>query len=526
MQKSKIKLLPTDVSDFPTMIEGNYVYVDKTKILYQYFSEGKRLFFLSRPRRFGKSLLLSTLNELFLNNKKLFKDTWIESSDYKWVEYPIINLDFSALSFQTSQEFKIDIIWTLESIAKKYSISISDAPSLATKFKSLIDQLSEKNKVVILIDEYDYPLLKNLDHEDIADAILEVMAGFFGVLKHVSGHLHCLFITGVTKFAKTTLFSGLNNLNDLFVDPSAASLLGYTQQELQDNFPKYIEALATKKNLSIAETYDAIKDWYNGYRFSTDETKVYNPYSVVHLFNIKEFKNFWLETGTPGFLIQLMKKQYYEIKDIETAKLNEQSLGTFEIKQLPLLAILFQTGYITIADFSYASDGKTILYKMTYPNQEVSISFKKYIITSMTQNTVRDVERAADQIDNALTKNDIELFCNTLKSLLANIPYQLHIGSEAFYHSLFQFLVDLLGFQGQSEVSSDKGRIDLVIQTKNRIFIFEFKFKSTGEKALNQIIEKQYYQKYLYLTKPITLVGLSFNHKGKELTLDWVKKDM
>lgn len=194
----------------------------------------------------------------------------------------------------------------------------------------------------------------------------------------------------------------MNNLNDLFVYTGAASLLGYTQQELKDNFSEYIKALASKKNLSIEETYSVIKDWYNGYRFSTEETKVYNPYSVVHLFNIQEFNNFWLETGTPRFLIQLMKKQYSEINDIETAELNEQSLGTFEIQELPLLAILFQTGYITIADFSYANDGKTILYKMTYPNQEVSISFKKYIVTSITQNTVRKVERAVSQFHDAL----------------------------------------------------------------------------------------------------------------------------
>lgn len=520
-RKDNIKL-PLDVSDFPTMIEGNYIYVDKTEIIYNYLAKGKRLFFLSRPRRFGKSLLISTLHELFSGNKKLFQTTWIGSSDYKWVEHPIIKLDFSTLSFETSQEFKNDLIWNLNNIAKKYNISISEAPSLQTKFQYLIEQLSEKNKVVILIDEYDYCLLKNLEREHIAQAILEVMASFFSVVKASSANIHFLFITGVTKFAKTSLFSGLNNVNDLFMDPSAATLLGYTQQELKKYFSEYIEKLATKKKLSMETTFDSIKEWYNGYRFSQEEIKVYNPYSLVHLFNLQEFNNFWLETGTPGFLIQLMRKQYYEIEKIETARLSSEALGKFEINEVPLLAILFQTGYLTIADYNE----ETKQYRMTYPNKEVSISFKKYIVTSITQNTVRNVEEAINQFKDALTNNDLELFCNTLKSLLANIPYQIHIGNEAYYHSLLQFLVDLLGLHGQSEVSSSKGRIDLVLQTKQRIFVFEFKFKSTGEKAMNQIIEKRYYEKYLHIKKPITLVGLSFNTKGKELTLDWVKKEL
>ena len=212
------------------------------------------------------------------------------------------------------------------------------------------------------------------------------MSGFFGVLKTAEGdnQLHSIFITGVTKFAKTSLFSGLNNLNDLFVDPSAASLLGYTEQELKDYFFEYIKnIISIKKNISIEHIFDTIKDWYNGYRFSKDNIKVYNPYSVLHFLHSQEFSNYWLETGTPGFLIQLMRKQQYEIENIETTQLSSESLGTFEIDELPVLAILFQTGYITIADY----DDKTNQYRMTYPNKEVRTSFKQYIVTSITQRT-------------------------------------------------------------------------------------------------------------------------------------------
>jgi hypothetical protein len=521
---STLKRLPVDLSHFKTMIEDNYLYVDKTEIIYQLFSR-RRLYFLSRPRRFGKSLLISTLKELFSGNKKLFKDTWIgQQKDYAWKQHPVLHFDFSILSHETSQEFKNDLIWSLEQMAKNHGISLAKVPTLSTKFSTLIERLSTKHKVVILIDEYDAPLLHNLDNIPVAKALQKVMRTFFSVIKGADarGHIHAVFITGVTKFAKTSLFSGINNLVDITLSPDACTLCGYTKDELTSYFKEYAQAFAKANSMSQQKVFDIVQDWYNGYRFSKDPTKVYNPYSVTHFFDQNDLKNYWLETGTPSFLIELLKGQAGELENIENTELNSSYFGSFEIGSLPIIPILVQAGYLTITD--YNPERQT--FKLNYPNKEVGESFKSYLLASLSHTNARSVEMAIAHFRYALDTNNMELFVATLKNLLANVPYQIYRVNEAFFHSLFQLLVDLLGIEGQSEVSSASGSIDTVLQTHNSIFIFEFKFKKSDKKALKQIIEKRYYEKYLRLKKPIILVGLSFNIKNKQLALDWTSKDM
>jgi len=505
------------------MIEDDYLYIDKTEIIHHLITK-RRLYFLSRPRRFGKSLLISTLKEIFSGNKKLFKDLWIGKSDYKWPEHPIIQLDFSNLGFETSQEFKLDLMSELETIAEQHQLDISKFSTPSSKLKALIQGLAKTNTVAILIDEYDAPLLNNLDNLVKAQAIQKVMKLFFNVIKSLDaqGCIRAIFITGVTKFAKTSIFSGLNNLNDITLEPEASTLLGYTKQELTSYFKDYADQFSKKNNSSPQKIFESIQTWYNGYRFSRGEDKVFNPFSVIRCFDTQNIANHWLETGTPGFLIQLLKDQYTELEDLENSDVSSQFLGTFEIGKLPLIPILFQAGYLTINTY----DEETQQYTLTYPNQEVSQSFKRYLLASLVKNDARAVEKNIPQLKRSLDENNIELFCTALKSLLANIPYNLHGKTESYYHSLFHVLIDALGLERQSEVTSSVGRIDLVIQTKKRIYLFEFKFKSTGKEALDQIIEKRYYEKYLHLKTPITLVGLSFNVKSKELFLDWVKKDL
>lgn len=519
-----MKRLPTNVSNFEKMITGNYVYVDKTKIIYQLL-QNDSLFFLSRPRRFGKSLLISLLKELFSGNKELFNDTWIgQHSDYDWQEYPVIQLDFSSLAAKNAAEFESSLIESLNSIANNFNVDISSKSFLNTKLQILVQELAKKNKVVILIDEYDYPLLKNIDNPDITQEILATISSFFSAIKSLDafGHIHAIFITGITKFSRSSIFSGMNNLIDLSMDPQAATLLGYTTDELKNNFAQYATAFAQEENVSLENIYQLIQQWYNGYRFSRNETKVYNPYSVLHVLRSKKFANYWLETGTPSFLVTLLKNNYHNIDDIEKLFLSSESLGTFEAVDIPLEALLLQAGYLTIAEY----DKEENRYRLGYPNKEVESSFKRYILASLMQANTKDIDQTLLKCRNALNQNDIELFCSILTSLLATIPYELRINSEAHYHSLFQFLVSLIGIKGQSEISTNKGRIDMVIGTKNRIIIIELKFKKTGTQALQQITDRQYYEKYLHHNKPITLVGLSFNIKDKELDLDWVKKDM
>lgn len=512
-----LKRLATDVSTFSTMINDNYLYVDKTQIIHQLISR-RRLYFLSRPRRFGKSLLISTLKELFSGNKELFKDTWIHTSSYAWTKYPVIHLDFSSLTITSAEKFEISLAFSIDLISQTYGIDTSSLPQANLKLKSLVTELSKENKVAILIDEYDYALLKNLNNTQEAEAIQKIMHNFFTTIKSLDAYVHAIFITGVTKFAKTSVFSGMNNLNDLTLSPEAATLLGYTHDEIINYFEPYIADYAQYNGKTSQAALIEIKEWYNGYRFSESPEKVYNPFSIVHCLDKQKLANYWLETGTPSFLVDLLKKQKNEIPDIETHMVSGDWLGKFDLDDIPLVALLFQAGYITIAEY----DKETNTYKLTYPNNEVRISFTQYIIAALTENNARTVERALLQLQTALNNNNIEQFCTIFRSLLANIPYQLHIARESYYHSILQFLVTLLGIQGESEISSNAGRMDMVISTKARIFIFEFKFETTGQQALQQIIDRRYYEKYLYLKKPITLVGISFNFKDKTLFLDWV----
>jgi len=516
-----MKRLPINISNFATMIEGNYVYVDKTKTIYDLLHKESLQFFLSRPRRFGKSLLISTLKELFTGNKALFKGTWIGKSDYRWKEYPVIHLDFSRLATNTAQEFEISLSSSLTLIGENLEIDLSREPLANLKLGRLIHELSKKQKVVFLIDEYDSPLLRNLGDLEKAQAIQKVMSGFFSAIKSFDGDgkVHAVFITGITKFSKTSIFSGMNTLTDLSMSFEAATLLGYTKEELLFYFDGFIQEFAQHQKVPIAYIIDQIQTNYNGYCFTKEDRKVYNPYSVLHCLSKKDFDNFWFETGTPSFLIELIKKQLNVAENLEGIELSGDSLGAFDLENLYIVPILFQTGYLTIQNYE-ASERK---YTLGYPNAEVKDAFCKYLIRSVIQSSPQDIDQALFKFKRAVADNDMELFCTALKSLLASIPYQLHIHNEAYYHSLLHLLATLIGIQGQSEVCSSKGRIDMVISTPQRILLFEFKFNKPSTFALKQIMQQKYFEKYQLLNKPITLVGLSFNIKKKELVLDWVK---
>jgi predicted AAA-ATPase/PD-(D/E)XK nuclease superfamily protein len=519
-----LKKLAINVSNFRRMIEENYLYIDKTNIIYDIL-EREKFLFLSRPRRFGKSLLVSTLAELFNGNKELFKDVWIgKHSTYDWQQYPVIQFDFSNLSVRTVDEFNISLMSAIEHIAKSYHIDLSQELLLNAKLLQLITELSTKNRVAILIDEYDYPLLNNLNRVETAEEIREIMKGFFTTIKScdTKGFIHAIFVTGVTKFSKTSLFSGFNNLSDLSMASKAATLLGYTEHELHQYFADYVQKFAKKENATPESIFTSLKEWYNGYRFSKDETKVYNPYSIIFALERHEFSNYWLSSGTPTFLITLLQTQYYEIEDIKNMRMSAKALEVFEIGKLPLIPILFQAGYLTIAKYKEADS----TYILDFPNSEISEAFDWYILSALSRLDVSRSEIAINRLKDALEHNDIALFCKGLTAILADIPYPLHQKNEAYYHSLFHVIMQLLGFKNQSEVVTSKGRIDMVIDTVKYLYLFELKFIDAAQEALNQIKDKKYFEKYLQTQKPVILVGLSFDMKEKELALDSIKEEL
>ncbi len=530
MRKSKkkslasLKKLPIDVSSFTVMRENNYLYIDKTEIIHDLITNG-RFYFLARPRRFGKSLLLSTLQQIFEGNKKLFDGLWIGAKNrYDWPVHPVIYLNFSEFSIRDLTRFSTSLAWKLDTIGHSYGIDLSDAPFSELKIQKLVTTLFTKNRVVILIDEYDYPLINNLDDLKLADAIRKELKTFFSSIKGLDDHLRAIFLTGVTKFSKTSLFSGLNNLNDLSTDIRAATLLGYTQKEIDIHFAAHIKKQAAFEQVSEQEIKDEMKEWYNGYRFSDADIKVYNPFSILYYFTKHKKANYWFESGTPGFLIGLLKNQYYELENLEDAHVTASSLGAFDLESLPLVTVLFQAGYLTIKSYDRVKNK----YMLTFPNQEIRESFSKYLLAALSNEKVTSVEKMISSLGTALKDHNIDSFCTILQGLLAQVPYQLHIPQERYYHSLLQMICGLLDIDAQSEVSTDKGRIDLVIETHKEVYIFEVKLNADAQTALKQIEERRYYERYVSKHKKIFLIGLSFSRKKnkKGLFLDWCSKEL
>jgi hypothetical protein len=518
-----MKYLPTDVSSFERLISGSYIYVDKTEYIYNLFSAGAQYYFLSRPRRFGKTLLVSTLKELFSGNRQFFKGLWIDNSDWKWEKHPVIHLDFGTIAHISTDELRISLMYEISSIAKKYNIDVSLAPTASAKLKLLIEILAETNKVVVLIDEYDKPILDHLKNIEEAKAQRDTLKSLYDTLKGLDDYLRAIFITGVTKFAKTSLFSGLNNLNDLTIKPEAAALLGYTQEELNAYFANYVSVLADHNKSTPEIILGDMKTWYNGYQFSEESIKVYNPFSVLYCLKDRKFKNYWYESGTPTFLVNLLRSQYQGLEEIKDVEIGADNLGSFDIENIPLVPLLFQTGYLTLAHYNEA----TKKYKLSYPNFEIEESFKKFLISSLAHVTSIMVDTSLTKLINALKAQDLASFCKILQTLFAQIPYTLHIEQESYYHSLFQFLMSLLALEAHSEVITNRGIVDTVMSIDNILYIFELKLNKKATHALKQIRDKKYYEPYLLTHSKIILVGLSFKAKENErLNVEYTAQEL
>ncbi|MBA3954250.1 ATP-binding protein [Candidatus Dependentiae bacterium] len=516
-----MKKLPLGIQTFEKIIADDYIYVDKTEYIYSLINRTKGdYYFLSRPRRFGKSLLVSTLKELFSGNKHLFKDLWISTTNYDWQQYPVIYLDFSRIDHATVEELKISLSWTLTTLAEKYNIVLTDAPTLGAKLSTLIEKLSQINKVVVLIDEYDKPILDHLHNPDMAQAQQAVLRDFYATIKSMEAHLRFIFMTGVTKFSKTSVFSGLNNLQDLTLNSLASALLGYTHKEIDTYFKSIITRTAQSQGVSYDTLRETIKAWYNGYQFSQTPIKVYNPYSVLLYLSSGQLLNYWFETGTPSFLVQLIKAKDYPIEAIEHAEISALEMGSFDIDHIDVITLLLQTGYLTINSYNE----QTRNYQLRYPNEETKISFLYYFVNSLTTTSVSLFSNNIFKLTQALKQNNLDLFFSTLQIFFAAIPYNMQLAQEKYYQSIFYVIVTLIGAYTHAEVTTNKGRIDAVIETTSHIYIFEFKLDQSATIALAQIEDKQYYQKYLHSTKHIVLVGASFSTQNRNIK-EWIIKD-
>ncbi len=496
------------IQDFAKLREENYVYVDKTKYIYEMLQGA--YYFLSRPRRFGKSLLVNTLYYLFEGRKDLFKGLWIEEK-IEWKKHPIIKFDFSELDFEENLEKTIKE--RLFEIAKNYKVTLTKTTAKSL-FRELIMELSKIEKVVILIDEYDKPIGDFLEKDKMELAIKnrDILKKFYSTLKGLDAHIRFFFLTGITKFAKVSIFSDLNNLHDLTLHPKYGTLVGYTQTELEFYFSERLKEIAISEKLPYIDFLEKVKKWYNGYNWRGEET-VYSSFSMLCFLSQGEFNNFWFETGTPSLLVKLMREKV--VVDVDNLIAGDDLLSNFSIEKINFVTLLYQAGYLTI------KEKNDDIYVLTYPNLEVKKSMFRYLLNDFS-NVANASSSVVYYIEQALLKRDFELLKQQINVLFSSIPAEIFEQRlESYYHAIIFLTFQLLGYKMQAEVRTSGGRIDAVLEFDNAVFLFEFKVNKTPEIALKQIKEKKYFQKYLQPNKEIYLIGVNcFEKEIKDILVE------
>jgi hypothetical protein len=516
----KLLKLPGGIPSFESIREDGYLYVDKTRHIYQ-MADGGMYYFMSRPRRFGKSLTVSVLRNLFQGRKELFEGLWIaEHGEWEWKAHPVVLLDFNEISHDTPENLKLSLQRVLKKTAEAYEV-ISDAPLIKDQFKELILSLCRKTgtRVAVLIDEYDKPLIDHLGKGEkaleTAKANRDVLKHFLGVLKggEVSSVLRFVFLTGVSKFSRVSIFSELNNLKDLTMNRNYADMMGYTQEELETCFADHIEAFADECGQTPDQIKETLKTQYDGYRFSEKDVRVYNPFSVLMSLDEKAFRNYWFETGTPTFLVNLLRERNWYPPEIEGMRATEAVFSTYELDSLKPEALLFQTGYTTIRDTEER------LYTFGYPNQEVKTAFLEILFHAYTEG-LRNGSRFA-LLSKYLLMEDYDAFFETVSAIFASVPYVLESRrDEAYFHTLFYLMVCASGADARSEILTCKGRIDLVIEFADKIFIIEFKCGQTADAAIQQIRDKAYDQRFRQSGKKLILMGIRFDTEKRNVA-EW-----
>ena len=507
-----LKRLPIGQQDFENIIERNGIYADKTKIIYNLL-ETADCFFLSRPRRFGKSLLISVLKYLFEGRKELFKGLWIEDK-IEWKKIPVIRIDFTSRSF-----FRRPLTLTINEIlsdnARLYDIELFEDDN-RNRFMEFVDKLQKKTgeKVVVLVDEYDKPLVEYINEPEKAEENRLILRNFYGVLKPCSDKLRLVFLTGISRFSKLSIFSELNNLKDISMDENFAAICGFTKEDLNDYFSEYKELACEKLQLTPEELDNEITYWYDGYKFD-GETHIYNPFSMLNFFCDRKFKNYWFDSGLPKLLVDFIKEHGIDAKALENTTVSDAILNNFDVTKIDIKALMFQTGYLTIAGKDKYGD-----YILDYPNEEVRKSFYNFFLEQYSDKDDYFLKKNKVNLLESLEKGNIESFVSGVNALFASIPYILTgNANENYYSSLIHVLLRTLGYMATSELMSYHGRADAVIKTEDTIYIFEYKMAPhTAAEGMNQIKTNGYADEFGTDPRNKTAVSFVIDREQRKIT--------
>ena len=512
-------IYPIGIQNFEKIRKDGYLYIDKTAWVYQLANTGS-YYFLSRPRRFGKSLLLSTIEAYLQGKKELFNGLAIEKLEKEWKAYPVLHLDLNAERYSEAG--------ALESILRRYLNLWEDRwgkdereITPADRFTGVIRRACEKSKqrVVILVDEYDKPLLQAIGDERLQEEFRSILKAFYGVLKIMDGYIKLAFLTGVTKFGKVSVFSDLNNLMDISMDNRYVEICGITEKEIHTYMEDSLRELAEAQGLNNEETCRKLKERYDGYHFTEDSIGIYNPFSLLNTFAKKKFGDYWFETGTPSYLVELLKHTHYDLYEMANTETDADVLNSIDAASRNPIPVIYQSGYLTIKDY----DAEFGIYKLGFPNLEVEEGFVKYLLPFYTNVSAAKTPFEIGQFVREIRTGNYDAFFKRLQSFFADTPYEVITGqkperdTELHYQNVLFIVFKLVGLYTKVEYHTANGRIDLVLQTERYIYLMEFKLNGTAEEALQQINEKQYALPFYNDNRKLFKIGVNFSSETRNI---------
>ena len=506
------KIYPIGIQNFEKIRKEGYAYVDKTALIYRLVKKGS-YYFLSRPRRFGKSLLISTLDAYFLGKKELFNGLAMEKLEKDWIRRPVLHLDLNIGKYDAPDSLDKILEEAISKWEVLYGTGVGES-TLALRFKGIVERAGQQSgqRVAILVDEYDKPLLQAIGNENLQREYRNTLKPFYGVLKTMDGCIQFAILTGVTKFGKVSVFSDLNNLIDISMDEPFISLCGMTEQEIHDNFEEDLHELAAAQKMTYEEVGAELKKYYDGYHFVENSEGIYNPFSVLNTFFKMKFGSYWFETGTPTYLVELLKRNHYDLERMATEETNSDVLNSIYGDEQPI-PVIFQSGYLTIKSY----DKRFGLYRLGFPNKEVEEGFINFLMPFYTRFNKIEAPFEIQKFVHEIETGQLDAFFNRLKSFLADTPYELISEQERHYQNVLFIIFKLVGFYTEVEYHTSEGRVDLVLKTKDYIYIMEFKLNGSAEDALQQIHDKHYAQPFQSDKRKIFKIGVNFSSKTRNI---------
>ena len=506
------KIYPIGIQNFEKIRKEGYAYVDKTALIYRLVKKGS-YYFLSRPRRFGKSLLISTLDAYFLGKKELFNGLAMEKLEKDWIRRPVLHLDLNIGKYDAPDSLDKILEEAISKWEVLYGTGVGES-TLALRFKGIVERACQQSgqRVAILVDEYDKPLLQAIGNENLQREYRNTLKPFYGVLKTMDGCIQFAILTGVTKFGKVSVFSDLNNLIDISMDEPFISLCGMTEQEIHDNFEEDLHELAAAQKMTYEEVGAELKKYYDGYHFVENSEGIYNPFSVLNTFFKMKFGSYWFETGTPTYLVELLKRNHYDLERMATEETNSDVLNSIYGDEQPI-PVIFQSGYLTIKSY----DKRFGLYRLGFPNKEVEEGFINFLMPFYTRFNKIEAPFEIQKFVHEIETGQLDAFFNRLKSFLADTPYELISEQERHYQNVLFIIFKLVGFYTEVEYHTSEGRVDLVLKTNDYIYIMEFKLNGSAEEAFQQIHDKHYAQPFQSDKRKIFKIGVNFSSKTRNI---------